>query len=64
MINRYTRPEMGAIWSEQNKLQKWLEVEIAALHALAKYSYIPKNIPSQVEKKAKFSVERTLKLKK
>lgn len=64
MINRYTRPEMGAIWSEQNKLQKWLEVEIAALHALAKHGYIPKNIPAQVEKKAKFSVERTLEIEK
>ena len=64
MINRYTRPEMGAIWSEQNKLQKWLDVEIAALYALAKHNYIPKNIPTQVKKKAKFSVERTLEIEK
>lgn len=64
MIKRYTRAEMGAIWSEENKLQKWLDVEIAALHALAKHGYIPKNIPAQVEKKAKFSVERTLEIEK
>lgn len=58
MIGRYTRPEMGAVWSEQNKLQKWLDVELAALDALAKFKYIPKNIPAQVRKKARFSVEK------
>jgi len=34
MISRYTRPEMGDIWTEQNKLQKWLDVELAALEAV------------------------------
>jgi len=58
MIERYTRPAMGQIWSEQNKLQKWLEVELAALDALASYGYIPKNIPPQVKKRAKFNVKR------
>lgn len=58
MIERYTRPAMGQIWSEENKLQKWLEVELAALDALAKYGYIPKNIPPQVKKRAKFNVKR------
>ena len=33
MIPRYTLPEMGALWSEQNKFQKWLDVEIAAMAA-------------------------------
>ncbi len=64
MISRYTRPEMGAIWSEENKLQKWLDVEIAALYALAKHGYIPKNVPALVKKKAKFTVERTLEIEK
>ena len=36
MISRYTRPEMGKIWTEENKLQKWLEVELAALEGLAR----------------------------
>ncbi len=35
MIERYTRPEMGHIWSEQNKFQQWLAVELAASEALA-----------------------------
>ena len=38
MISRYTRPEMGALWTEQIKVAKWLEVELAALDALAKRS--------------------------
>ena len=35
MITRYTRPEMGRIWSEENKYKQWLEVELAASEALA-----------------------------
>src|SRR5215471_16799178 len=40
MIARYTRPEMGQIWSEQNKFQQWLEVELAAIEALVKHDVI------------------------
>lgn len=58
MIDRYTRPEMGQVWSEENKLQKWLDVEIAALEALAYYKYIPKDIPAKVRSKAKFNIKR------
>ena len=58
MISRYTRPEMGAVWTEQNKVQKWLEVELAALDALAFYGVIPKGIPSKVRKKAGFDLAR------
>ena len=58
MIERYTRSEMGAVWTEQRKLEKWLEVELAALDALAHYNYIPKNIPAKVRKRAKFNIER------
>ncbi len=58
MIDRYTRPEIGQIWSEENKIRKWLEVELAALEALARYGYIPKNIPAKVRAKARFSVKR------
>lgn len=58
MIKRYTRSEMGRIWTEENKLQKWLEVELAALEALAYYHYIPKNIPALVRKKASFNIDR------
>lgn len=56
MIDRYTRPEMGGIWTEENKLKYWLEVELVALEALAQYGYIPKNIPPRVRKKAGFDI--------
>ncbi len=49
---------MGAIWTEQAKVQKWLEVELAALDALAANGDIPKDIPAKVRKKAKFDLER------
>ena len=41
MIARYTRPEMGRIWSDQNKFQQWLEVELAASEALAELGVVP-----------------------
>ncbi|MBI4358754.1 MAG: adenylosuccinate lyase [Candidatus Omnitrophica bacterium] len=62
MIDRYTRPEMGQIWTEEGKLKKWLEVELAALEALARYSYIPKSIPAKVRRKAKFNFQRVKKI--
>ena len=62
MIERYTRPEMGRIWSEETKLSKWLEVELAALEALAYYRFIPKHIPAKVKSKAKFSLARVKKI--
>ena len=58
MIERYTRPEMGRIWTEENKIRKWLDVELAALEALARYRYIPKGIPQKVRARARFSVKR------
>ena len=41
MIDRYTRPELGRIWSEANKYQKWLDVELAATEALAEMGQVP-----------------------
>ena len=41
MITRYTRPEMGRIWSEENKYKQWLEVELAASEALAELGDVP-----------------------
>ena len=41
MIARYTRPEMGRIWSDQNKFAQWLEVELAASEALAELGEVP-----------------------
>lgn len=58
MIERYTRPEMGRVWTEENKVRKWLVVELAALEALARYRYIPRNIPVKVRAKARFNLKR------
>ena len=55
---------MGAVWTEQNKVQKWLEVELAALDALAFYGFIPKDIPAKVRKKAGFDLERIREIEK
>lgn len=49
---------MGRIWTEENKIRKWLEVELRALEALAHYRYIPREIPRKVRARARFSVRR------
>jgi len=52
MIERYTLPEMGAIWSEDNKYRKWLEVEIAVCEAWARLGQIPQKSLNKYKKKA------------
>jgi hypothetical protein len=42
LISRYTRPEMGRVWSDANKYAKWLEVELAATETLAEAGLVPK----------------------
>ena len=64
MISRYTRPEMAKVWTEENKLQKWLEVELAALDGLAHYGYIPADVPAKVRAKAKFDIKRVKEIEK
>lgn len=58
MIHRYTLPEMGAVWSEQNKFQKWLDVEIAVCEVHAERGTIPMDALEQIKKRATFSVDR------
>lgn len=58
MIERYTRPEMGAIWTEQNKYQAWLEVEILACEAWAEIGDIPKEDVKKIRDNASFDVDR------
>ncbi|MFN2494119.1 MAG: lyase family protein, partial [Pyrinomonadaceae bacterium] len=58
MIDRYTLPEMGALWSEQNKFQKWLDVETAVCEVHAEMGTIPREALEQIKSSAKFSVER------
>jgi adenylosuccinate lyase len=58
MIPRYTRPEMGRIWSEENSFQKWLDVEILAAEGLARHNKVPKAAIARIRKKARFNVKR------
>jgi adenylosuccinate lyase len=58
MIERYSLPRMSAIWSEENRFRKMLDVELYACEALAKQGKIPKNALSQILKKARFEVDR------
>ncbi|MGD7046191.1 adenylosuccinate lyase [Jeotgalibacillus proteolyticus] len=58
MIERYTRPEMGAIWTEQNRFQAWLEVEILACEAWAELGDIPKEDVKKIRENASFDVAR------
>ena len=64
MIDRYTLPEMGAVWSEQNKFQKWLDVEIAVCEVHAERGTIPKEALAQIKERATFSVERINEIEK
>ena len=52
MIKRYSRKELTDIWSEENKYQIWLDVEVAAAEAMEKLNQIPKGVASIVRKKA------------
>src|SRR5436190_16899312 len=64
MIERYTLPEMGALWTEQSRFQKWLEVEIAVCEVHAEMGTIPKEALEQIKSRAKFSVARINEIEK
>jgi adenylosuccinate lyase len=56
LISRYTLPEMGKIWTEENRFQVMLEVEIAACEAMAELNLIPKKAAVKIRKKARFKI--------
>jgi adenylosuccinate lyase len=58
MIDRYTRPEMGAVWSDENRFRKWLDVELAVCEAWAELGRIPAKSLQKIKEKAAFSVSR------
>ncbi|MET0554421.1 MAG: adenylosuccinate lyase, partial [Vicinamibacteria bacterium] len=58
MIPRYSRPEMARIWSEQNRFQAWLDVEIAATEVLAERGTVPQEALAAIKERAKFDVAR------
>ncbi|MEQ6375572.1 adenylosuccinate lyase [Bacillaceae bacterium S4-13-58] len=58
MIERYTRPEMGAIWTDENKFKAWLEVEILACEAWSELGIIPKEEVIRLRENASFDIQR------
>src|SRR5881227_814080 len=64
MIQRYSRSEMREIWSEQRKLEIWLQIELLASEALCAQGLIPKNDFGQMKAKAAFNLDRCKELEK
>ena len=58
MIPRYTRPEMGRIWTDESKFHKWLEVELAATATLSEAGLVPKHAAAVIRKRADFDLQR------
>ena len=58
MVPRYTRPQMGKIWEDQNKYQRWLDVELAVVETLAERGVIPKHDAAEIRIRAAISVDR------
>jgi adenylosuccinate lyase len=58
MIQRYTHPEMGAIWSDQRRYETWLEVELAATDAMAEAGLVPREAAAELRAKAAFDPRR------
>jgi adenylosuccinate lyase len=62
VIARYTRPEMGRIWSDENRFRAWLAVEVAATETLAGAGLVPKDAAKAIRERADFSVQRILEI--
>jgi len=58
LIARYTRTEMGRVWSEENRFQKWLEVELAATETLAEAGVVPREAAAKLRERARIDVAR------
>ena len=58
MIQRYTHPEMGAIWSDQRRYETWLEVELAAADAMADAGLVPREAAVEMRAKGAFDIAR------
>jgi adenylosuccinate lyase len=62
LIGRYTRSEMARVWSEENKFQKWLEVELAATETLAEAGIVPREAARKLRERARVDVARIIEL--
>jgi len=64
VIDRYSRPEMRDIWSDDHKFQIWLEVELLACEAMAELGQIPKKDAAEIRKRARFSIPEIAEIEK
>lgn len=64
MIARYTRPEMGALWSDENKYRQWLETELAATEALAELGVVPAEAARSLRANASCPAARILEIER
>lgn len=62
VIERYTLPEMGELWTDEYKFKTWLQVEIAVCEAQAELGYIPASAVEEIKAKAKFDPQRVLEI--
>jgi adenylosuccinate lyase len=62
MIARYTRPQMGAIWTDQGRLERWLEVELAATDVLAERGVVPREAASRIRQCARVDAARVVEI--
>src|SRR5579863_3168813 len=62
MIARYTRPQMGAIWTDQGRLERWLEVELAATDVLAENCVVPREAAARIRERARVDAARVLEI--
>lgn len=64
MIPRYSPKDIASIWTEEAKMQRWLDIELAAVEARVHLGEVPKKDFAVIKKKARFDVERTLEIEK
>ena len=62
MIRRYTRPDMGRIWSDENRFRTWLAVEVAATETLAEADMVPKDAARAIRERADFNLDRIVEI--
>jgi adenylosuccinate lyase len=64
VIDRYSRPEMSKVWSDERKFQIWLDIEVLACEAMAELGQIPKEDAAEIRKRARFSIPEVLEIEK
>jgi adenylosuccinate lyase len=64
VIDRYSRPEMRQIWSDERKFQIWLEIETLACEAMAELGQIPREDALEIRKRARFSIPEIAEIEK